>query len=823
MPIDTVKVPFHGSPPKGGPHILIVGEAPGYEEVMKKIPFVGTSGWELDKMLGEAGIARVGCRVGNVIPYRTWRKNPKTGKIEDHVGEAFPSKAAGKLANSPIVAGIYVDPVVVEGLGDLRRELVERPPALVICVGSVALWALTGLGKAGGGIGGITSWRGSMLTMEKSPIPDIDKSIRVLPVVHPAAILRDWTQRPAAVQDLKRAARHWREPQWPVRDVKFHIKPTADEAIAFLRALRAAKRPFACDIETIGRNTAIVGVGNSMVEAMAIPLMTRHTPDGCYFTADEETAVIDELRLLAEDPECGIIGQNFHYDAQYFLRQLGIFPHVVDDTMWLQHVLFPGTTKSLDYISSLYCRVYKYWKDDLKDYKRLPKDESKFRTYNCQDIVNTYEVWTVLRPLVDRFRLADQYAFQMSLFVPVLWMMVTGVRVDRERRKVLRAKVEVRLRELAHLLESVVGHYVGVAKPTKITAKWHSSPAQIKTLFYSECGIKPILDLKTGRPTTNDEALEKIAQRHPVLRLVCDWLIEASSLRTFLSNFLSSSPDPDGRERCSYNVAGTETFRFSSSENAFGSGRNLQNIPREDTNPEYNIRETYVPDDGEVIVDFDLSSADLRVVIKESGAKKVQAILDRGDDVYGTFASKMDGSPYVGKKHPQRQKMKNVTHAVDYVGGDRTISKTYGLPEQEVAGVRRWYFSENPEIPAWHTRIDQQLRSTRRVANKYGYVRTYFERIDTVLSAACAWIGQSTVGITINHGLMNVWRRYPWAKPLLQVHDSVVFSLPRTHSTPAHLDAIREALLIPIPYPNQSPLVIPVGMKSSPLSWGHTK
>jgi DNA polymerase I-like protein with 3'-5' exonuclease and polymerase domains len=34
--------------------------------------------------------------------------------------------------------------------------------------------------------------------------------------------------------------------------------------------------------------------------------------------------------------------------------------------------------------------------------------------------------------------------------------------------------------------------------------------------------------------------------------------------------------------RCTYNLAGTETFRFSSSEDAFGFGTNLQNIPKGD-------------------------------------------------------------------------------------------------------------------------------------------------------------------------------------------------------------------------------------------------
>jgi len=50
----------------------------------------------------------------------------------------------------------------------------------------------------------------------------------------------------------------------------------------------------------------------------------------------------------------------------------------------------------------------------------------------------------------------------------------------------------------------------------------------------------------------------------------------------FLSTFIMMPLDQDSRMRCSYNICGTETYRFSSSKNAFGSGGNLQNLPKGD-------------------------------------------------------------------------------------------------------------------------------------------------------------------------------------------------------------------------------------------------
>ena len=48
--------------------IMLVGEAPGYEEEQKGLPFQGASGQELNRMLGEAGITRPGQLVGRRRP-----------------------------------------------------------------------------------------------------------------------------------------------------------------------------------------------------------------------------------------------------------------------------------------------------------------------------------------------------------------------------------------------------------------------------------------------------------------------------------------------------------------------------------------------------------------------------------------------------------------------------------------------------------------------------------------------------------------------------------------------------------------------------------
>jgi uracil-DNA glycosylase len=57
----------YASPQQCWNQIMVVGEAPGAEEVKQNQPFVGRSGQLLDKVLAEAGIIRAACFVANVF------------------------------------------------------------------------------------------------------------------------------------------------------------------------------------------------------------------------------------------------------------------------------------------------------------------------------------------------------------------------------------------------------------------------------------------------------------------------------------------------------------------------------------------------------------------------------------------------------------------------------------------------------------------------------------------------------------------------------------------------------------------------------------
>ena len=560
----TVKV-YSSGPPNA--KIMIVGEAPGAQEVFRGEPFVGESGKLLDAMLHEAGILRSECYITNVCKVRPPGNDIKKMFLKHTTKTRIPG------------------PEIQEGIKELEEEISKVNPNIIIALGDTALWATTGET-------GITNWRGSIME------PLAQYFTKVIPTFHPAAILRKWDWRWIAVHDLKRAKEESEFPEIRYPDYKFIVRPEFTQVMELLNKLiigatdapispvgrpenvsRAqlpihqwwrddSKLRLSVDIETRRGHIACIGIAWSSRDAICIPLMCKENKEG-YWSAEEEFEIIWKIRELLTHPNVAVIGQNFLYDAQYFARHHGYIPNLADDTMIKHHVCWSGTNKGLDFLSSLYCEFHQYWKNEGKEFDIEHHDEERLWIYNCKDAVITFEVNEELNRLIHKLNLEDPYTFQLRQFYPVLKMMLRGIRVNPELKKKLSLDLFDAIASREQALIDMLGHPLNPA-----------SPKQMKELFYNDFGIKAIRNRKTGQPTLNAEALQKIAEKDVIFKPLVDTIEEIRSLNIFLSNFVMASLDKDGRMRCSYAIAGPETFRYSSSKDAFGLGANLQTIPK---------------------------------------------------------------------------------------------------------------------------------------------------------------------------------------------------------------------------------------------------
>lgn len=534
--------------------VWIIGEAWGENEAKDAAhrPFIGPSGNLLSEMLADSGFVRDDCFLCNVV-----NAQPPGNKIES----LFFNKTQAKERGLSPILGRYPNDVVRSGLEHLARRLSEHHPKLIIALGNTPLWAITG--KMG-----IMKWRGSQLQNE---------NYTLVPTIHPAAVLRQWSLRPIVVHDLRRAKGilegRSSQPKW-----NFHVQPAYTQVCDFLRRVLAHRREggeIAVDIETRGGQIACVGIALSTSEAMCIPFMCLRDREG-YWSLNEEFSIITLLRevlcLANLDEAAGpVCFQNGAYDLQYFCRQWGFLPDCTDDTMLMQHTVFPGLPKRLDFLASMYCEHYIYWKDDGKEFDPRVAPETQLWKYNCEDCVRTLEIFRVLRSTIQSMGRGEQYKFQMKIFKIAVKMMLRGVRIDREAKAALTPLLDNYEQTRKEWLSRVLKRDFNCR-----------SPKQMVGLFYTEMGLKPILKRTDNgyRPTCDDEALNKIKRREPLLRPLVETIQELRSIGVFRTNYAEMSLGPDGRMRSSINLAGTETYRFSMSEDAFGFGGNLQTIPK---------------------------------------------------------------------------------------------------------------------------------------------------------------------------------------------------------------------------------------------------
>lgn len=715
----------------------------------------------------------------------------------------------------------FVTPAVTVGLESLIRDIELVKPKVILALGNGALFALTGKW-------GIKNWRSSIIEY----ISPGGHRCHIIPTYPMDYLYRVWSDRPTIAHDIRKAWILANDPA-PIEapQYNFIIEPSFSVAASTLKKLlsEADRGPLklSTDIETRGGHCACIGIAWSKADAICIPQLRAVNPivweeqkDRChYWNEPEEAHLAYLIYKLLSHPNVQGIGQNFLYDAQYFWRWFCFIPRTVRDTMITQHVIYSSGSKGLDFLSSLYAEFHLYWKGESKDWD--PKlGERQLWIYNCKDACITYEVDEAQQAFIDSLtpswpRVREVHDFQQALFYPVLQTMNRGLRVNEASKTALSADLAEHIARREAWLTDVLGFAPNI-----------KSPKQMQDLFYRLLGQREIRNRKSGGVTTDDSALEKIAAREPLLKPLVSRVQDLRSLGVFRSTFLEAPLDVDNRMRCSFNIAGTETYRFSSSENAFGSGMNLQNVPEGDDEELPNIRALFLADPGYEFFDIDLDSADARIVVKESGCAKMQRWFDEGKKAYVEVAREYYQDPSINKNHDAYKAFKVICHGTNYMGGPGEIAsrmpksaKIEGLDFKSIESIQAWYFQMFPEIAEWQKWVRGQLQSKHYVENVFGYRIWNFDRIENKqVKEAVAAIPQSTVACLINRGYKRLYDEAPEIEVLLQVHDSLAGQYPL-----ALRDQCRQRVIdcctVPLQY-DSGPLTIPVGIKTSLVSWG---
>ena len=780
---------------KSGPSnakYMIVGDAPSREDIQQNKAFAGVVGEELDKLLRENGIARDECYCTYVAPICM--------PFETSDKAFFATKTSGRY---PEYKGKFPMPIVVLGIKALEADIKRIEPKKILLLGHLALWAVTGEW-------GVGKFRGSQLEYRVSFGADGIKSIPALATYPPQTVINMWQYRSIVARDLRRLK------EWPEKRITSYItSPLMTQVEDICKALieAASKEPItiSADIETRDNHIACIGFAWSLTQAICIPLSSSSNTSKCYWTEEQEFEIYILIHSILTDPDIHIIWQNGCFDSQFIWEEWQYFPNYHDDTYLLQHTCFPEMKKSLDFISSMYCHHYKYWKEDGKKWE--PKmGEEQLWVYNCDDCVNTLESYMALSGIVKHLDLVETHKQTTDLIEPVLFMMINGNKIDTEIRHNLTGEMDAAYKERLDWLAFVIGHPINP-----------KSSKQLGQFFYDDMKYPEIKNRKAKR-TTDIKALTKLAQKDPLADLLIENILECRSIGVYSSTFLKAELSQDERIRCSYNIAGTITSRFASSKNIFDEGTNLENVPRPNETKGNlkmpNVRAMFIPDKGYVIVGVDLDRADAQVVAWESGDEPLKEIFKTGEDVHAANALVIGSS---------RQVAKSFVHGTNYLGSAAGVARACGITLHKTKVGQAAWFAAHPAIKEWHNRVWLDLQTTRTLTTAFGRKRYFFGRVDRNLQKeAMAWVPQATVAQVTNIGLRKMYDDS--SKGLLhevdlqilnQVHDEIVFQFKYDKNTISDVLQRVKELMESTVIPYDEPLVIGVGFKTSLKSWGH--
>lgn len=721
----TAEVPAHGPLTA---QVALVGEAPGAEEIRARRPFVGPSGQWQDRMMLHAGINPASVYKTNVIKRRP-----------TDIAEVIKFGAKSIEITDEFVAWREA----------LYLELAKTEANVIVAVGAIALYALTGHQ-------GIMKWRGSILRWQDR---------KVIPIIHPAALLRRESiaggDSPGALvnvaqQDWRRVYAEASSRDYTGYSDKWLLEPTYPQIVAFMQ--RCAKAGIcAIDIEVQNGELSCFGVALASDEAMCIPFLKNGKS---VYEAREELAIMRGLAGFLESKAVVKIGQNLTFDAGFLFRKYGIRCENLEDTMIAWAVAFPDLPKRLAMITSLMTRR-EYYKDDGKTWETLLTPES-FWVYNCKDAAVCMEVWPKLVQVLGRQNNREAYERQRSVIQSWIYATERGMRVHKDWLPDARACTDT---HLAALIEEWNIRTNGVSP---------GSPVQLKTLFYSTLGHVPFMNRKTGKATTDKSALQRLAA---VGCVEAKMLMRIRREAKITSTYFHGQLDADHRIRSSVNPAGAATGRPSSSKTIFKTGMNQFNLP-----PRF--KQLVFADPGYTLYVLDLSQAENRIVAYVANEGAMMAAFERGDDVHRLTASLIFRVLLSEVTPAMRKVAKACNHGLNYGLGYKRFALMLQIREQEAKLLVERYHQIYPNIrQVFHAFVERSLVTNRTITNCYGRARVFMGEVDSKMRlAANAQIPQSSVTDHMNlYGIRQLYGNQALFGPaefLCSVYDSLVFQVP---------------------------------------------
>ncbi len=550
--------------------------------------------------------------------------------------------------------------------------------------------------------------------------------------------------------------------------------------------------------------SAITGVSISVSEGSGIYVPLRHRTGK---NIREPEAVMDYLRqAVFENGTVVKVAHNLAFESM-FLYALGVVVQApcYDTIAAAQLTLKSNTAFRGLSDSGLKTLVPQLFGVELPDFETVtagrffdeldPQDGETVR-YACADSDYALRLYHLFNGWFDRFlpkhrRLVELVESPTAVYCGL--MRYNGLLMDRAGMERKQAEAEERLLAIREEIAFLIGD-------VEIGA--NASTSAFKSYLYKDLGLPVMKTTAKYQEAADDETMILLAdwcqENRPELvrlfELVQEYRRWGKIKGTYLDGYLRHINSATGRIHPDLMPLGTETGRFASRN------PNMQNCPRKDNDP-VGIRSMIVAPEGCVLLSLDFSQIELRVGAFYCRDERMLQTYRDGGDIHAQTTSVIYHIPFAqaadksAEHYKERRTIaKNCNFGVFFGlfprGLQRTLKFKAGLDthladcEKIISNLKSGY----PQLSLWQDVVKRQA-AVRRYSETWLGRRRYLPNISSEdwgkksFAERCAMNTpiQGTAADILKLALGRLVAElpdYPWLRPLLQIHDELVFELP---------------------------------------------
>ena len=501
------------------------------------------------------------------------------------------------------------------------------------------------------------------------------------------------------------------------------------------------------------------------------------------FPEDQKAAqeLIEKVRPFFENTSIEKIGHNLKYDlkvlSNYDLEVKG----PLYDTLIAHYIINPDRRHALDILAANYLNYEPQPITELIGKKG--KNQGSMRDVPLKDqtqyaVEDADITWQLKQHFEKELTAADNQELFRTVELPLVPVLTAMEKEGINLNVSFLNEFAVELEQDSSRLQSKIFEQAGEEFNL-------ASPKQLGPILFDNLKLvdKP-KKTKTGQYSTAEDVLSYLAKEHEIVADILNWRSTQKLLSTYVNALPEEIHPKTGRIHTVYNQAVAATGRLSSN------APNLQNIPIR-TERGQQVRKAFIPRDSDhVLLAADYSQIELRIIAALSKDPSMVAAFKNNEDIHATTAAKVFNVPLEKVSRSQRSNAKTVNFGIIYGVSAFGLSQQTDLSRSESKELINTYYENYPKLKAY-------MSSQVDFARENGYVTTVLGRrryLKDILSQNAIVRGaaernainapiQGSAADIIKLAMIKIHDRMKnseWkAKMLLQVHDELVFDVPK--------------------------------------------